>query len=102
MMPKVYRDTDQEIVASVGEPFVVELGGNATTGYQWQLEFDESKLKLIGDEYQPSGGGVGGGGQHRFTLQPVAAGQASILARYKRAWEPEHLEQKKISLRIEK
>ena len=102
-MPKVYRDTDQEIVASVGETFVVELEGNATTGYQWQLEFDDSKLKLIGDEYLPAGmGGVGGGGQHRFTLQPVAAGQASILAKYKRAWEPEHLEQKEISLRIKK
>jgi predicted secreted protein len=102
MTPKVYRDTDQEIVASVGEPFVVELEGNATTGYQWQLEFDESKLKLIGDEYRPGGGSVGVGGQHRFTLQPVASGQASILAKYKRAWEPEHLEQKEISLRINK
>lgn len=102
-MPKVYRNTDQEIVASVGEPFVVELEGNATTGYEWKLEFDESKLKLIEDKYLPAGtGGVGGGGQHRFTLQPVAAGQASILARYKRAWEQEHLEQKEISLRIKK
>ncbi len=103
IMAKIYRDMNQEIVASVGEPFVVELEGNATTGYQWQLEFDESKLKLIGDEYQPVGvGGVGSSGQHRFTLQPVASGQASILARYKRAWEPEHLEQKEISLRIKK
>ena len=94
---------DQEIAASVGEPFVIELEGNATTGYQWELEFDESDLKLLGDEYHPAGsGGVGSGGRHRFTHQPVAAGRASILARYKRPWEPEHLEEKKISLRIKK
>jgi predicted secreted protein len=30
------------------------LEGNATTGDQWRLEFDESKLKLIGDDYRPA------------------------------------------------
>ncbi|HEV2800524.1 MAG TPA: protease inhibitor I42 family protein [Pyrinomonadaceae bacterium] len=102
-MPKVYRGAEREIDASVGESFVIELEGNATTGYEWKLEFDESKVKLIGDEYVPAGAsGIGSGGHHRFTLQPVVSGQVSILARYKRAWEPEHLEQKEISLRIKK
>ena len=101
-MPKVYRNTDRQIVAAVGEQFVVEFEGNASTGYEWQLEFDERKVKLLGDEYRPAGRGVGVGGRQRFTLRAVAAGEASILARYKRAWEQTHLEQKEISLLIEK
>lgn len=99
-MTKVYRKPGEPIVAVVGERFVLELEGNATTGYQWQLELDTDKVRLVDEEYQPSGAGVGGGGLHKFTLEPVAAGETIIHARYKRSWESKPIEEEKIPLRI--
>jgi inhibitor of cysteine peptidase len=99
-MLHVYQKSDQMISASVGEPFVIELEGNPTTGYKWDLQLDSSKVKIIDRQYQASGGAMGSGGKERFTLQPVASGETSIRALYKRVWEPSAIEEHDFQLRV--
>jgi inhibitor of cysteine peptidase len=99
-MPNVYRKTDAQIRAKVGDPFIIELECNPTTGYQWRLTLDESKVKLVDQHYQTAGSGVGSGGLERFICQPVKGGQTSIRATYKRQWETTSRKQQDFLVRI--
>lgn len=101
-MSRVYTMSDDEIVAAEGELFVIELEGNPTTGYEWELQFDKNRIKTIDREYEPPGETLGGGGSERFTLQAIDSGDTSIRAIYKRAWEPEPLEEKDFKVHIHK
>jgi inhibitor of cysteine peptidase len=100
-MAKVYTNKNREIAASVGEPFVIELESNPTTGYEWQLDVDESRVKVVGRQYRRGGEGVGAGGSELFTLQPVKSGDVSIRAEYKRAWEASGVESREFRLHVE-
>lgn len=100
-MPTVYKKTDDEIVASVGETFIIELEGNPTTGYGWQPQVDNDMLRLIDQQYQPAGSSIGGGGKEVFSFEPVKSGRASISFEYKRPWETDAIEKQKFQLRIE-
>jgi len=99
-MPTTYRKTDTQIRAKVSEPFIIELEGNPTTGYQWHLTLDESQVKLLDQQYQTTGSGFGGGGLERFVFQPVKRGKTSIHATYKRQWETTSLEQQDFLVHI--
>lgn len=99
VMPKIYR-TGSDIVAGVGEPFVVELEANPTTGYEWQLQVDANKVEIVNRKYQPSGSGIGAGGSEHITLRPISTGDTSIRALYKRKWETDPIEERHFKLRI--
>lgn len=100
-MPHVYTNQDTKIIVSAGEPFTIELEGNPTTGYEWELQVDNDKVQVIDQRYQPPGRtSVGGGGQERFTLKPIKKGGAIVRALYKRAWEREPIEEKKFIVEI--
>lgn len=86
-MLTIYRISDQSIQAKVGTPFTIELEGNPTTGYEWQVPLDESKLELVKQEYQPLSGNFGSGELTRFVIRPIATGEALIRAVYQRSWE---------------
>lgn len=86
-MSTIYRIGAQQIQAKVGDSFTIELEGNPTTGYEWQLSLDESKLELVEQSHQPLTGNVGGGEITRFVIKPLAAGAALIRAVYQRQWE---------------
>jgi predicted secreted protein len=101
-MPKRYGKSDDKIDARVGEPFTIELEGNATTGYRWQLELADDKVRLVDEQYVGQGGGaVGAGGKFVFTVEPVTRGQTTIRARYKRPWDAHTPEQQEFRLDIE-
>ena len=84
-------DAGKEVKAKVGEIVVVELDGNATTGYSWseQPGRNDAVLEAQGSEYvakqQP--GMVGGGGRAYFRYLVKAAGTAEIKLGYARPWE---------------
>lgn len=100
-MPHVYTSADNKIVVPVGESFTIELEGNPTTGYEWELQFDNDKLKVVDRQYQPPGtDAVGGGGKERFRLKAIKRGDTVIRAIYKRAWEPGSIEEKKFNVQI--
>jgi predicted secreted protein len=100
-MPAVYSKTDDEIVASVGDPFIIELEGNATAGYEWQPQLNNDTLRLVEHHYQPASAAIGAGGKDVFTFEPVKSGRASVSFEYKRPWETEPVEKQNFQLRIE-
>jgi inhibitor of cysteine peptidase len=99
VMPKTYR-ADSDIVAGVGEPFVIELESNPTTGYEWQLQVDPNKVEIINRKYQSSGSGIGAGGSEQITLRPISSGDTSIRALYKRNWETNPIKERHFKLRV--
>ena len=85
-------DANKEIVAKVGEIILIELDGNATTGYDWSEMpgRSDSVLESQGHEYKPREmpvGMVGGGGKALFRYLVKAAGTAEINLGYSRPWE---------------
>jgi inhibitor of cysteine peptidase len=99
---RTYTSSDKEIAVPKGESFVIELESNPTTGYDWELQFDQDKIKDLDRQYVPAGEDVGGGGKKRFVLQAVKSGDASVRAIYKRAWEREPIDEKTFKIHITK
>lgn len=72
----------------VGDTYALLLDSNPTTGYQWQVEFDESLLELVDQRYEPGWGNVvGAGGKEVFVFRGLAVGIADVGFTYKRPWE---------------
>lgn len=61
-MSLIYSKSNNQIIAGVGDPFVIELEGNPTTGYEWQLQFDSDKIVLLDQQYKPVGSKLGRAG----------------------------------------
>jgi len=49
--PPEYTDEKVPIIAGAGEPFVIALTSNPTTGFSWQLNYDSTMLTLAGKDY---------------------------------------------------
>jgi inhibitor of cysteine peptidase len=93
---KTYNDEGQAINIGVGQDFIIALGSNHTTGYNWQASYDESMLELILSEngeqstYEVEKTGkdvVGAGGIESFQFRALKAGQAEITLTYAQHWE---------------
>ena len=84
-------DANKEIAAKVGEIIVIELDGNATTGYSWSElpGRTDSVLESKGNEYvaRQRPGMVGGGGKAYFRYLVKEAGTTEIRLGYARPWE---------------
>ena len=85
-------DANKEIAAKVGEIIVIELDGNATTGYSWseQPGRSDSVLESQGSEYKPREmpvGMVGGPGKSYFRYLVKAPGKTELVFGYARPWE---------------
>jgi inhibitor of cysteine peptidase len=75
---------------SPGEKIEITLGGNATTGFIWELvEYDPAVITPLGDpSYEEDGGdAVGTGGTWTWTLRAVADGESPVRFVYHRSWE---------------
>ena len=77
------------IQLAVGDEFAIELAGNPTTGYAWQVHADSQHLELLGQVFEPGGEGVGAGGQEVFRFRVLAAGETEVACEYRRPWEKE-------------
>lgn len=87
-------DANKEIAAKVGEIIVIELDGNATTGYAWveRPGRSDSVLESAGNEYKPREmpvGMVGGPGKSFFRYLVKAPGKTELVFGYSRPWEPQ-------------
>lgn len=49
----IYSNPDLVISVNLGQDFVIALDENPSTGYLWQVDFDDSFLQLVEDRYEP-------------------------------------------------
>jgi predicted secreted protein len=77
----------QRITVPVGVSFTINVKANPTTGYTWEVGFDQSLLKLV-RQYTPSSSAIGAGGIESFEFQGMRAGETEIYLNYKRSFEP--------------
>lgn len=90
----VYRDdaNGSTVAVAVGDVIAIELAGNPTTGYQWQLqEVRGTAVDRRGKvEYRQSTAGkgvAGAGGVFCASFAAVRKGEATVVLAYRRPWE---------------
>ena len=88
---KTYTDSGQTIDIGVNQEFVIALGANPTTGYDWEVSLDETMLELVEKTYKPAEEAeheiVGAGGVDYFHFKALKTGETEITMVYKRPWE---------------
>ena len=88
---KTYTDSGQTINISVDQEFIIALGANPTTGYDWEVSLDETILELVEKTYKLAEEAeheiVGAGGVDYFRFKALKAGETEITMVYKRSWE---------------
>ena len=90
---KTYIDSGQTVNIGVDQEFVIALGANPTTGYDWQETYDETMLELVEKIYklpeEAEHEVVGAGGVDYFRFKALEAGETEISLVYQRSWEEE-------------
>ena len=88
---KTYIDSGQTIGIGVNQEFVIAIGANPTTGYDWEVSLDETMLELVEMTYKLAEEAeheiVGAGGVDYFRFKALKAGETEITMVYKRSWE---------------
>ena len=84
--------TDQQITLLVSGRYSITVSaGLPTTGYAWDVVFDQSLLKLV-KRYIPSGTDIiGAGGVETFEFEGMKVGETEICLNYKISSEPVNL-----------
>ena len=87
--PFTIDDSGTTVNLGIDDPFEIELVGNASTGYSWQvMPFDTTVIKQVAEpEYNAKDDRVGPAGTYTFKFQTIAAGQTDLLLIYNRKWE---------------
>ena len=91
------ENNETAISVKPGETFIVQLDGNITTGYAWEVdEMDSAFLKQVGEmEYREkskpdSSSGeelAGAPGEFIFTFEALQTGETSLRLIYHRSFE---------------
>ena len=88
---KTYTDSGQTIDIGVNQEFIIAIGANPTTGYDWEASLDETMLEMGEKTYKPAEEAeyeiVGAGGVDYFPFKALKAGETEITMVYKRSWE---------------
>jgi inhibitor of cysteine peptidase len=88
--------TDATLRLARGKMARIELQENPSTGYKWQLDRQgSSNLEIVGINdlgFDPAASAgqkrrLGAPGQHRWTIEALAAGRATVIFTYSRPWE---------------
>jgi predicted secreted protein len=79
--------TDRRVLR--GEAFTIELEGNPSTGFTWEIsEVDLRILAPVGaPRFRPSGR-LMGGGTTRFRFVAERSGETMVVLSYRRPWAP--------------
>ena len=99
---KRYVDPGTTIQVVTGDEFAIEIAGNPTTGYTWQVHVDGQRLELLSQEFEPGGEGVGAGGQEVFRFRALVSGETEIACEYRRPWVRETRDTRRFRVAISK
>ena len=77
----------------VGETYEIALDSNPTTGYGWQVEYNDWDLELVEQRFEPESDSdvVGAGGKEVFVFRGRTVSSGDVVFTYKRSWEDEVL-----------
>lgn len=84
------KDDGRTITLKSGGTLIIELEGNPTTGFSWEVQaVDDAVLAPQGDpQYTASETGlVGSGGVFTFTFKAASKGETTLQLVYHRSWE---------------
>jgi predicted secreted protein len=89
---KIYTDCKKTIVAKVNSEFVIKLGANHTTGFQWMAAepIDSTVIKLIDKDYETDKapeGMTGVGGNEYWAFRALKKGSVKLKLKEVRPWE---------------
>lgn len=94
---------DGAILLKPGQPWTVDLHGNATTGYVWQVESDPAvkvdTIKSVPDSKDPTI--VGSGSTETYRVVADRPGLWTVTFRYLRPWEGTAVETRVYRFRVE-
>lgn len=87
-----FLDIDDDgtvIYVEVGDVVTLQLEGNPTTGFTWEITtIDEMVLIVLGDpQYQSDSDLIGSPGVFTFQLRAIAEGETPVQLAYHRSWE---------------
>ncbi|NCD32580.1 MAG: hypothetical protein EOL87_04090 [Spartobacteria bacterium] len=102
--PLTEKDNESRISIPVDGTFQIQLEGNPTTGYIWEIEkMDASMLRAVDDPvYEAkSKSRAGSGGVYTFSFKVVAAGASSLALAYHRPWEHDVLPAKRFVIEVD-
>ena len=79
----------QTVTVKTGETIAINLKGNPTTGFSWQmLDLNTAILVQQGDPaYKADSSLIGSGGMYTYTFKAAGAGTQTLVFNYARAWE---------------
>ena len=83
--------SDEEIEVAQNEIFTITLDSNPTTGYKWEVDYDDSYLELIFRKFNQLSDRIGSGGDEKFEFKGLAPCETIIKMIYKREWEEKSL-----------
>ncbi len=83
------KDSGRQIEVKEGEPLVIALESNPTTGYLWEVvESDQRILRQMGEtEFQPESDKIGAPGLQTFRFGAQEKGAVTLELVYHRSWE---------------
>lgn len=83
------KDAGKAIEMKVGDMLVVQLPGNPTTGYTWDMQQQiPAILERVGEaEFKADSNAIGAGGLMTLRFQAIATGEAPLQLIYHRPWE---------------
>ncbi|MBN1372316.1 MAG: protease inhibitor I42 family protein [Anaerolineaceae bacterium] len=83
------KDAGETITLAVGDVLTVNLEGNITTGYNWELENTDLQILELAEEpsYAPENEMPGSPGVITLRFNAVAAGEEILKLVYRRSWE---------------
>ena len=70
----------------IGDLTIVRLPENPTTGYRWQPDPDDVRLKLVDDRFEGAEVPRGAGGERVLVFEAVGAGSARLHCAMRRSW----------------
>lgn len=94
------RFDDPSGIIHVGrdKAFAIALRSNPTTGYTWHACVDPRHVDLISQEFERTSEAIGAGGQEIFTFRPHGPMETVIDFEYRRPWDKETREQKRVQV----
>jgi predicted secreted protein len=91
----------ETIIVLTGTEFTVQLNATPTTGYVWEVHTLPEDIKLLGSDYEKSGGVIAPGDQviQVFRFRTLRSGEHTIKFVLKRPWESNILESHTVTVK---